>query len=85
MEVAAAIYAPHLEARFLEQVRRFAAEAHRRGVSAAGLALAWLLSSDDVTAPLVAPRRPDQLEAVVEALPLRLDADERAHLAAFFS
>jgi 1-deoxyxylulose-5-phosphate synthase len=59
-------------------------EARRRGVTAAGLALAWVLSSPHVTAALVAPRRPEQWEAVTEGLSLRLDPYERDKIARWF-
>ena len=49
----------------LEALRR---EAERRGVSMAGLALAWLHHHPDVTAPIVGPRRPAHFEPVKEAL-----------------
>jgi aryl-alcohol dehydrogenase-like predicted oxidoreductase len=63
-------------------VQRLAEEAAARGMSPAGLALAWLVSSPDVTAPIVAPRRLDQFDAVPEALACRMDADERDRIAA---
>jgi 1-deoxyxylulose-5-phosphate synthase len=59
-------------------------DARRRGVTMAGLALAWVLSSPHVTAPLVAPRRPQQWEAVTEGLSLRLDPDERDRIGRWF-
>lgn len=68
----------------LAGVDGLAAEADRRGVSLSGLALAWVLCHPQVTAPLVAPRRPDQFDAVQEALSLSLDSDERDRLSALF-
>jgi aryl-alcohol dehydrogenase-like predicted oxidoreductase len=61
------------------------AAAGDRGVSMAGLALAWVLSSPDVTAAVVGPRRPAHLEPVLEALSIALDQAERDSLAALFS
>lgn len=58
--------------------------ASERGVSPAGLALAWLLAQPDVTAVIVGPRRPDHLEPAREALELELSAAEREELAAVF-
>jgi aryl-alcohol dehydrogenase-like predicted oxidoreductase len=58
--------------------------ARSRGVSAAGLALAWVLAQPHVTAMIVGPRRPDQLAAVRDALALELSAHEAAELAAVF-
>jgi aryl-alcohol dehydrogenase-like predicted oxidoreductase len=60
------------------------AAAQERGVSMAGLALAWVLSSPDVTAAVVGPRRPAHLEPVREALSIDLTEAERDSLAALF-
>lgn len=62
-----------------------ASVARRRDVSVAALALAWVLAAPDVTAPLVAPRRPEQFADVQQALEIELDEDERAELAALFT
>ena len=59
-------------------------DARRRGVTAAGLALAWVFSSPHVTAALVAPRRSEQWTAVTEGLSLRLDPDERDKIGRWF-
>jgi aryl-alcohol dehydrogenase-like predicted oxidoreductase len=48
----------------LEQLDRRAAA---RGASMAGLALAWVLSRPGVSSAVVGPRRPEHLQAVVEA------------------
>lgn len=77
-------YAHLLTRENLDGVSALAAEARRRGVSLSGLALAWVLSHPQVTAPLVAPRRVDQFDAVQEALALTLDPDERDQLASLF-
>ncbi len=55
-----------------------------RGVSMAGLALAWVMSHPLVTAPIIGPRRPAHFEPVREALQLPLEATEREELASFF-
>jgi aryl-alcohol dehydrogenase-like predicted oxidoreductase len=60
-------------------------EAESRGVSMAGLALAWVMSHPLVTAPIVGPRRPAHLQPVLEAVDLELDLDERAELTKLFS
>lgn len=60
-------------------------EALGRGVSMAGLALAWLLASPDVTAVVVGPNRPEHLGCVREALELELTHDEVAHLGGLFA
>jgi aryl-alcohol dehydrogenase-like predicted oxidoreductase len=59
-------------------------EARQRGVSTAGLALAWLLASPDVTAVVVGPTRPEHLRCVQEALTLDLSPAEAAHLGGLF-
>lgn len=61
------------------------AEAVRRGISMAGLSLAWVMSHPVVTAPIIGPRRPDHLEPVREAMDVRLTSAEREHLATFFA
>jgi aryl-alcohol dehydrogenase-like predicted oxidoreductase len=61
-----------------------ATEACERGVSTAGLALAWVLSHPDVTAAVVGPRRPEHLDPVTEALSIELSPAERDSLAALF-
>lgn len=60
------------------------AEAEQRGVSMAGLALAWVMSNPDVTAPIIGPRKPDHFAPVREALDIRLSAEERDRLANLF-
>ena len=55
-----------------------------RGVSMAGLALAWLLGVPEVTAVVVGPTRAEQLEPVREALSLELSTAEHAHLRGLF-
>ncbi len=59
-------------------------EALGRGVSMAGLALAWLLGVTEVTAVVVGPTRAEQLEPVREALTLELSSAEHAHLGGLF-
>jgi aryl-alcohol dehydrogenase-like predicted oxidoreductase len=60
------------------------AEASRRGIHMATLALAWVLSHPLVTGAIVGPRRPEQLDAVRDALGLELTPAERDELAALF-
>ena len=59
--------------------------ARERGVSMAGLALAWLLGVPEVTAVVVGPTRAEHLEPVREALALELDSDEHPHLRGLFA
>jgi aryl-alcohol dehydrogenase-like predicted oxidoreductase len=56
-----------------------------RGVSTAGLALAWLLAHPGVDSIVVGPRTPEQLEPVREAVALELAADEREEVGSLFS
>ena len=63
---------------------RFAKIAARRGVHPATLALAWLLAQPHVTAVVVGPRRPDQLEPALAALEHGVSQAEAQELAALF-
>jgi aryl-alcohol dehydrogenase-like predicted oxidoreductase len=65
----------------LEELGR---EAAARGISTAGLSLAWLLADPRVSAVIVGPRRPEHLEPAREALGLDLDAADRDRLGALF-
>lgn len=56
--------------------------AEARGATIPQVALAWLLGTPGVTAPIVGPRTPEQLEDVLGADGLELDDDERARLEA---
>jgi aryl-alcohol dehydrogenase-like predicted oxidoreductase len=67
-----------------DALEAFGAEAADRGVSMAGLALAWLLGVPEVTAVVVGPTRAEQLEPVREALSLELTASERSDLRGLF-
>ena len=51
-----------------------------RGVSAAGVALAWLLGRPGVTSLIAGVRTEDQLRTNLRAAELTLSAEERAHL-----
>lgn len=67
--------------RALEAFRAAAAE---RGVEMAALAIAWLLAQPLVTAVIVGPRRPEQLEPVRQALELELSAEDCDEIASLF-
>ena len=56
--------------------------AQARGATIAQVALAWLLGSDGITAPIVGPRTIEQLEDLLGADRLQLGEDERARLQA---
>jgi aryl-alcohol dehydrogenase-like predicted oxidoreductase len=68
-----------------DSLEAFEREALGHGVSMAGLAVAWLLATPEVSAVVVGPTRAVQLEPVREALSLELSADEHAHLEGLFS
>jgi aryl-alcohol dehydrogenase-like predicted oxidoreductase len=57
---------------------RLQALAERRGISMAGLALAWLLADERVTQVVIGPGRPEHLAPVAEALRHPLTGPERA-------
>jgi aryl-alcohol dehydrogenase-like predicted oxidoreductase len=63
----------------------FAAAAAERGVEPATLAVAWVLSHPQVTAVVVGPRRPEQLESAIAATELELTPQERDELAGLFA
>ena len=64
---------------------RLRSAAAARGVSCAGLALAWVISHPDCTAPVVGPSRlAPHLQHLSEALQLVLTAQERAQMASWF-
>jgi aryl-alcohol dehydrogenase-like predicted oxidoreductase len=67
-----------------EGLEAFEERAAGAGVDMATLAFTWLFSDPRVTAVIVGPRRPEQLEPAVRALELELSAAERDELAALF-
>lgn len=77
-------YADLLTERTFAAIDALAEEAAGRGVSTAGLALAWLLHVPEVTAIVIGPGRAEHLEPVREALGLRLSDTERDRLEALF-
>ncbi len=56
--------------------------AREKGVSNAALAYAWLLHQPAVSSPIIGVSKPGQLEQALEALDIRLCAEELARLAA---
>lgn len=66
----------------LEELER---EASGRGISMAGLALAWALAVPEVTAIVVGPNRVEHLAHVAEALGVDLTAPERDRLTEVFA
>ena len=67
-----------------DALEAFEREALGRGVSMAGLALAWLLGRPRGHGVVVGPTRAEQLEPVREALALELSAEEHVHLGGLF-
>lgn len=65
-------------ARTFDALARLQAMAASRGISLAGLALAWLLADERVTQIVIGPGRPEHLAPVREALGHPLTAAERA-------
>jgi aryl-alcohol dehydrogenase-like predicted oxidoreductase len=68
-----------------DALEAFEAAAAERGVEPATLATAWVLAHPQVTAVVVGPRRPDQLESALAATELELTAAERDELAGLFA
>ena len=67
-----------------DALEAFESAASDRGVSMAGLAIAWLLGVPEVTAVVVGPTRAAQLSCVREALSVQLAAEEHADLRGLF-
>ena len=73
------------EERVFDALETFEAAAHERATTPAALAIAWLLAHPHVTAVVVGPRRPDQLEPALAALELRLSPPEHEELGRIFA
>jgi aryl-alcohol dehydrogenase-like predicted oxidoreductase len=67
-----------------DALEAFEREALERGVSIAGLALAWLLGVPEITGIIVGPTRAEHLQPVSEALSLQLSTEEHVHLRGLF-
>jgi aryl-alcohol dehydrogenase-like predicted oxidoreductase len=76
--------APHRRAtdRNFRVVAEASAIAEAHGVSTPEVAIAWLLGTEGITAPIIGPRTLEQLEGLLGATELTLNADERARLEA---
>src|SRR5258706_1647764 len=74
-------YLRHWNQQTFDGLERFKVEAQQRGISPAGLALAWVMSSPFVTAPIVGPRKVEHLLPVREALNVKLSPEEREQIA----
>jgi len=69
------IYAERVTDRGIAVGERFVALARERGVPPAQLALRWTMDQPGITAPIFGPRTLAQLEAILPALDLTLDAE----------
>jgi aryl-alcohol dehydrogenase-like predicted oxidoreductase len=78
-------YAEFEHERIFDGLEALGAAARERDVDMATLALAWVLSHPLVTAAVVGPRRPEQLEPARVALSLELFENEREKLGALFA
>ena len=74
-----------LDDRVYDALEAFEAAAAERETTPAALAIAWLLAHPRVTAVVIGPRRPDQLQPALDALELRLSPPEHERLAALFA
>ncbi len=77
-------YAHLDQPRVYDGLEAFEARAAALGTTSAALAVAWLLAESRVSAVIVGPRRPAQLEPALAALRLELPAAQRDELAALF-
>jgi aryl-alcohol dehydrogenase-like predicted oxidoreductase len=66
--------------RTFDTLGRLQSMAAGRGMSLAGLALAWLLADERVTQIVIGPGRPEHLAPAREALSHPLTAQERAEI-----
>ena len=70
--------------RTFRALQAFETTAAAREVEPAALAIAWVLSNPQVTAVVVGPRRPEQLDTILTALELPLSPPEREELSGLF-
>jgi aryl-alcohol dehydrogenase-like predicted oxidoreductase len=70
------------DASHYEVAERFTAYAQRRGIHAATLAVAWVMSHPAVTAPIVGARNVAQLEASLAAAEIDMTPEWRAEISA---
>jgi aryl-alcohol dehydrogenase-like predicted oxidoreductase len=71
--------------RTFDALEAFEVQAGERSTSPATLALAWALASPGVTAVVVGPRRPEQLQPALDALELDLSPLEWETIGALFA
>ena len=73
-------YTQYLRPEVFAAIAAFGRSAEERGVSPAALAIAWVLSRPGVTAAVIGPRTPKQLEEALPAVGLGLTTRECAEL-----
>ena len=78
-------YTGFLADRVYDGLEALAADAAARGTTMAALSLAWSMSDPVVTAPILGPRRPEQLQPGVDALQIDLTPEERTTIAGYFT
>jgi 1-deoxyxylulose-5-phosphate synthase len=78
-------YSDLVNERTFRGLERFQAAAAARGVEPAELAIAWVSSHPQVTSIIVGPRRPEQLDAALKAVEIKLSEQERDELAELFA
>jgi len=71
--------------RTFDALEAFEQQARDLGTSPAALALAWALAGPQVTAVVIGPRRPEQLQPALDALELRLSPVEHESIGALFA
>jgi aryl-alcohol dehydrogenase-like predicted oxidoreductase len=79
------VYADFLRDEVFDSLEALAGLAATRGISMAGLSLSWLLANPEVSAIVVGPGSPAQLEPVREALANPLEPAERESIARLFA
>jgi aryl-alcohol dehydrogenase-like predicted oxidoreductase len=73
-----------LDERVFQGLAQLGAQAAERGTDMATLALAWVMAHPLISAPIIGPRSPTQLEPARRALEIRLTEAERAAIAQLF-
>jgi aryl-alcohol dehydrogenase-like predicted oxidoreductase len=73
-----------LRPRDLEIAGRVVEVANQKKASPAQIALAWMLSKDEISAPIVGVTQLEQLENIVAATEIKLSHDEIAYLEALY-
>ena len=78
-------YTGYSSDRVFDALEQLESEAAERGVSMAGLALAWLLGLDEITGIVVGPGRADHLAPALEAAAMSMSPDQRNALTEVFA